>query len=224
MRTRWVPACALLAALGLAFVAEKAWAQWRCPPPPPPRVRYEERTEVRYRTEYRTAYRDVQRTIYRSVPETREQEITETVMVPTWREVERQRTVWVPETREETRQRTVCRTEWREEQRQRTVRVPETRMVEQKYTVCVPDFREEQRQETARARLKTRTTQLPPFAREASAAAHSSAWSWSRPRQCLRWPGEAHQRYVSHARGCHAERAKSLARMHCSSSVQAASL
>src|SRR5439155_9716088 len=87
MRTRWVPACALVTALGLAFVAEKAWADWRCRAPAPPPIRYEERTEIRYRTEYRTAYRDVQRTIYRSVPETREQEITETVMVPTWREV-----------------------------------------------------------------------------------------------------------------------------------------
>src|SRR5437870_112013 len=69
MRTRWVPACALVTALGLAFLAEKAWADWRCRAEAPP-IRYEERCEIRYRTEYRTAYRDVQRTVYRTVPET----------------------------------------------------------------------------------------------------------------------------------------------------------
>src|SRR5260370_11969509 len=97
MRTRWIPACALLAALGLGLVAERAWARRRCSPPPPP-VRYEERTEIRYRPEYRTAYRDVQRTVYRCVPETREREIQETVMGPTWREVDPHPTVSVPET------------------------------------------------------------------------------------------------------------------------------
>ena len=106
MRRRWIPACALLAAIGLGLVTEKAWAcRRRNSAPPSSMVRYEERTEIRYRTEYRTAYRDVQRTVCRRVPETREREITETVLVPTWREVDRQRTVWVPETHEETRQR-----------------------------------------------------------------------------------------------------------------------
>src|SRR6266851_1884690 len=92
MRIRWIPACAMVAALGLGVANEMASGQWRCYPPPPP-VRYEERTITCYRPEYRTEYREVQRTVFRTVPETREQQITETVLVPSWREVERQRTV-----------------------------------------------------------------------------------------------------------------------------------
>src|SRR5262245_38583304 len=81
MRIRWIPACAIMAALGLGLVTETASARWRCYSPSPPPVRYEERTMTYYRPEYRTEYREVQRTVYRLVPETREREVTETVLV-----------------------------------------------------------------------------------------------------------------------------------------------
>src|SRR5262245_26024811 len=76
---------------------------------------------------YGAEYREVRRTVYRCVPETKEQEIQETVVVPDWREEERQRTILVPVTREETRERVVVRTEWQAQQRERTVMVPEIR-------------------------------------------------------------------------------------------------
>jgi hypothetical protein len=137
------------AVVGAALGAEPASACWpflqSCLPPP---VQFERRVITVFHPEYRTEYREVQHTVYHCVPETRQQQVQETVLVPHWRDEQRQRTVLVPQTREETRQRTIVRTEWREEQRQRTVLVPETREVERKFTVCVPAWREEQRART----------------------------------------------------------------------------
>src|SRR5262245_39065018 len=82
-----------LVALAAAALITGSWAgsASACPPCGPPCVvvpfiRFEQRTETRYRTEYRTEYREVQRTVCRQVPEVREEEVRETVMVPFWRE------------------------------------------------------------------------------------------------------------------------------------------
>src|SRR5262245_16457362 len=105
-----VVACVAVLALGLGAVetSSAGWPCWSsCAPAP---VQCQSQTITCYRPEYRTEWREVERTVYRCVPEVKEQEIKETVMVPNFREEERQQTVWVPETRQETRQRTVVRT------------------------------------------------------------------------------------------------------------------
>jgi len=113
-----------------------------------------------YQPEYRTEYHDVRHMVYREVPEVREEERREQVIVPSWREEQRQRTVMVPVTVLEKRQRTIMRTEWREEQRQREVRVPETRLVERSYTAIVPETTWEQRQQTVLVpEVRTQTRQ-----------------------------------------------------------------
>src|SRR5260370_22748484 len=95
-------------ATGWGIAAGPVAAWWRCPPPPclPAPVHVEERVVTRYRPEYRTEYRDVQRTVYRCVPETREQEIRETVQVPHWREKGRERNRLIPHTHQERPPRT----------------------------------------------------------------------------------------------------------------------
>src|SRR5438309_1168765 len=109
---RWLRACVVGTTLLLGTAAEPVNAWWRCVPAcVPAPIAFVERTITCYRPEYRTEFREVQRTTYRNVPETREQEVRETVMVPHWREVPHQETIWVPQTREETRQRTIVRTE-----------------------------------------------------------------------------------------------------------------
>jgi len=114
-----------MVAVGLAWamMAGPVAAHHPCFLPP---VRFEERTIRWSRPEERTEYKEVQRKVCRRVPETREEEVEETVMVPCWREEERERTVMVPVTREVTRRRTVTKVEWRDEERERTVQVSVT--------------------------------------------------------------------------------------------------
>src|SRR3954451_5765351 len=135
MRT-WIAARLAAVALGLG-VAGTATAWYPCCTP----VAVEYRTVTCYRPEMRTELREVERTVYRCVPETREQEVQETVLTQHVREEQRTATVLVPQVRTENRQRTVTRCEYQEQQREQTVLVPETRMVEQQYTVVVPEMR-----------------------------------------------------------------------------------
>lgn len=125
----------LLSLAGAGFAAlvasGPASASGLCPPPPecvpaPPPVRYEPRTVTLFMTEFHTEYRDVRHTVFHKVPELREREVQETVLVPFWRDEVRERTKWVPKVHMETRERTVVHTDYREEKRERTVVVPVT--------------------------------------------------------------------------------------------------
>src|SRR5947207_1029456 len=92
MRSRLLSGLAALAlSLGLAGPAW-AWGDCGVPcAPPPVQVTYQ--TVTCYRPEYRTEWREVKHTVYRCVPETHEQTINETVLVPHWREEQRTETV-----------------------------------------------------------------------------------------------------------------------------------
>ena len=120
-----------LAGAGLtALVASgPASASGLCPPAPecvpaPPPVRYAPRTVTLFMTEFHTEYRDVRHTVLHKVPEVREREVQETVLVPCWRDEVRERTKLVPRTHLEKRQRTVVHTDYREEERRAHRRRP----------------------------------------------------------------------------------------------------
>jgi hypothetical protein len=140
-----LPVClagTMLALGGADFAAGRGRCRtsYATPPPcPAAPVRFEERTITCYRPEYRTAYQTVKHTVYRCVPESRQREIEETVLVPHTRQIQKTRTVMVPVTREVERHYTAIKTELRREQRERTVCVPVVKQVEREYTVCVPD-------------------------------------------------------------------------------------
>src|SRR5262249_53774387 len=72
----WAAGVALVFGLSLPVVAGRPE-----PVGPPKPVGFEQRTITCYRTEFRTEYREVERTVYRCVPETHEEQITETVLV-----------------------------------------------------------------------------------------------------------------------------------------------